>query len=226
MTPTSTPSPAPTECPTAAGAPSLALTLRERTAEAHRHAESHPVQHRMVRGCVDRAGYARWLSQLLPVWQAIDAGLASLAARDPRVARVRQAYHTHAPRITADLAYLGAAPTAAVPEALRLRDRIESLAAAGDAALLGAWYVLEGSANGGQYIAKALARSLGLSGPEGLTSLDPHGSAQRERWQAWRAAIDTQPWDDAERTRMVDEATATFGAISAVMDGMERCVPG
>lgn len=202
--------------------PSLADALKERTREAHARAEKHPVQARMVKGQVTRAEYAAWLGQMLPVWRAVDTGLSALAARDPRVAAMVKPYHAHAHRVEADLAFLGqnASDHPPVPATVRFVERINSAAASGGLGLVGVWYVLEGSANGGRFIAKALSKSLDIVGPEGLTSFDPHGERQREYWQAWRSALDAQVFTPAEREACIATASATFDAVWEVMEDM------
>lgn len=201
----------------------LADTLKEQTKAAHAMAERHPIQARMVKGESTRAQYAAYLGQLLPVWKAIDAGLWVKAANDPRVASMVKPYHANAGRVAADLAFLGASAGEVLPATQQFVDLVKT--ASGGVGIVGVWYVLEGSANGGKYIAKALSRGLGIAGPEGLTSFDPHGDQQRERWQAWRASLDAQTWTEAERAEIVSAATATFEAIYGLMEGMERSVP-
>lgn len=200
--------------------PSLADTLKERTREAHARAEKHPVQARMVKGEVTRAEYAAWLGQMLPVWRAVDAGLSALAARDARIAAMVRPYHAHAERIAADLKFLGQCGGCHPPHTATARfvELVNRAAASGGPALVGVWYVLEGSANGGRFIAKALSRGLGIAGPEGLTSFDPHGERQRDYWQAWRAGLDGQRFDGAEREAIVAAAAATFHAVWEVME--------
>lgn len=207
----------PASAPTRPAA-SLADALKESTKDAHSRAERHPMQGRMVSGSATREQYALWLGQMYPVWRAVDAGLASLAASDPRVAAMVQPYHPHAARLAADLAFLGDRPDrhAPLPATTRFVDMINR--AARGPALVGVWYVLEGSANGGRYIAKALSRSLQIPGPEGLTSFDPHGEHQREYWQAWRAALDAQPWTPAEHSAIAAAAAATFDAVYELME--------
>jgi heme oxygenase len=204
-----------------AAARPLAEALKARTAEAHTRAEKHPVQERMVKGQVSRGEYAAWLRQMLPIWLALDEVLGDLARADGRVAGVYQPYHPHAERVRADLAFMGEAERGATAAALEIAARVRTMAAGQTpAGVLGVWYVLEGSANGGRFIAKALSRSLSMPGPEGLTSLDPHGEAQRERWQAWREAMNAQGFSPAEREAMVAAAVWTFEAIYAVMEEM------
>lgn len=214
------------KCPFARllGSPAVGLadTLKERTKDAHARAEKHPIQAKMVKGEVTREQYAAWLGQMLPVWRAVDAGLCGLAARDARVAAMVKPYHAHAERIAADLKFLGQCGGChpALPATARFVELVKSTAASGGPGLVGVWYVLEGSANGGRYIAKALSRGLGIAGPEGLTSFDPHGERQREYWQAWRAGLDAQTFGDAEREAIAAAAGATFDAVYDVMEDM------
>lgn len=206
----------------AAPTPSLADALKERTREAHARAEKHPVQARMVKGEVTRAQYAAWLGQMLPVWRAVDATLAALAARDARVGAMVKPYHAHADRVAADLTFLGASGAGHAPLAATSRfvAMVNGAASSGGPALVGVWYVLEGSSNGGRFIAKALSKALGINGPEGLTSFDPHGERQRERWQAWRADLDARVFEDHEREAILAAAVATFEAVWEVMEDM------
>lgn len=204
----------------------LADTLKERTKEAHARAERHPVQARMVKGEVTREQYAAWLGQMLPVWRAVDAGLSALAARDGRIAAMLRPYHAHAERIAADLEFLGQCGGCHPPHAATSRfvELIARAGASGGPDLVGVWYVLEGSANGGRFIAKALSRGLNIAGPEGLTSFDPHGERQRDYWQAWRAGLDAQMFGEAERDAIIAAASATFDAVYEVMEDMNASV--
>jgi heme oxygenase len=97
---------------------------------------------------------------------------------------------------------------------------INSTGASGLPGIVGVWYVLEGSANGGRFIAKALSRGLGIAGPDGLTSFDPHGERQREYWQAWRADLDAHSFTSAERDAIIHAASNTFTAIYNIMQDM------
>ncbi|MBL9001685.1 MAG: biliverdin-producing heme oxygenase [Phycisphaerae bacterium] len=200
-------------------APSLADALKEQTREAHTRAERHPVQARMVKGQVTRAEYAAWLGQMLPVWRAVDEGLRVAAARDTRVAAMLKPYHPHAGRIEADLRFLGEQAGVPLPATERFVSFITGAAAGIE--VLGVWYVLEGSANGGRFIAAAISRALGIEGPEGLTGFNPHGEAQRDRWQAWRADLDANQFSDSERAGVVAAAAASFDAVWEIMEDMQ-----
>lgn len=199
---------------------SLADTLREKTKDAHSRAERHPMQARMVQGCVTRGEYAAWLVQMLAMWRSLDAALKSLAGKDERLGAMLRPYHVHAHRIEEDLAHMGFAHDAAgvQPTAAAFASAVRDAGERGHVGVIGAWYVLEGSTNGGRFIAKALSRSLDLPGTKGLTSFDPHGEQQRPRWQAWRADLDAQAWTESERDAIVATASATFDAIYDLME--------
>lgn len=203
---------------------SLSVALRERTRQAHTRAERHPQQARLIKGESTREQYAAWLGQMLPVWRALDAGLVRQAARDPRVGAMRHEYHAHAGRVEADLAYLGkeAGAYQPTPATQRMSEFVARAAGAAGPGIVGVWYVLEGSANGGRYIAKAISRSMNIPGPEGLASLDPHGEAQRERWERWRADLDGQGWSEGERAEIIEAANATFDGIYELLEDLDR----
>lgn len=198
----------------------LAAELRERTREAHTRAERHPIQGRMARGTISRGEFAAYLGQLLHVWDAIDDGIAKAAARDARVRGMVREYHPHAWRVRADLRFYGRDGGASALDATA--KMVEMIRAAADTpAIVGVWYVLEGSSNGGRFIAKALAGAFRLEGRDGLLTMDPHGEAQRERWQAWREALDAAGFDDVERAGILAAANAAFDGMGAMMEGLE-----
>jgi len=210
---------------TAEPSQTLSSRLREATREAHDVAERHPVQGRMARGAASRVDYANWLEQMHHIWSALDAAVAGAARGDARIAALLKPYHVHAPRIEADLAFLGRAGERepASPGTQQLVDFIRSTGASG-AAVIGPWYVLEGSNNGGRFLAKALSRGLEISGPHGLMSLDPHGDAQKDRWLEWRSALDAQHFSDTECTAITDAASRTFAGLTPVFDDLPVAV--
>jgi heme oxygenase len=119
------------------------------------------------------------------------------------------------------------APIDAPARAVRLRRDLRALGAdavvdpcapalSGRPAAFGAAYVLEGSMLGGQHVAQALDRDLGL-GDAGLTYLRPPGVAIGPRWKTFVATLDAfgaaaaaAEWRAAEAA-----ADATFAAFTA-----------
>jgi heme oxygenase len=152
-----------------------------------------------------RVRYRQFLRGTLAVVEAIEPTLTvvlpdlepALGPTPSRAARLR-----HDLRILGDAADVAASP--AIPQ---LQDRAEGLGAA---------YVLEGSMLGGQYVAQALVRDLGV-GDDCLTYLRPPGVSIAPRWKAFVAALDAygatapvQRWRAAEAA-----AAATFTAFTA-----------
>lgn len=209
--------------------PSLADDLRLRTRDAHARAERHPLQARLVRAELSPREHAAYLAQLHALWAPLDRALADLAAADPRVAAMWRDHHPHAARVAADLAALGVPD----PRALPLTPAAAHLAAAIDhaarahgperLALLGVWYVLEGSANGGRFIAAALRRALGPAAP--VLTFDPHADQQRDRWSAWRTALDAADFSPPERDAVLAAADRTFHVIYDIMEALPHVTP-
>jgi len=113
-----------------------------------------------------------------------------------------------------DLAHLGrdedgAAPLPAVRE---FAARVTDWAARNPVALLGILYVLEGSKNGGRYLARAVRRAYGFDG-QGTEYLDPYGELQAERWQQFKADMDALPLTEVEKDDIVAAAASAFRSI-------------
>ncbi len=203
---------------------SIANAVREQTKPQHLRAEHHPVQQASVRGKIDRHGYAQFAAQMRHVHDALEAALDRAASRDARVSAVFSAHHRRLAAFDADLQLLDPAATGrdltrAAAQAEAWLAALETIA---PTSLLGVLYVLEGSTNGGQFIAPVLRRSWGLQPNEGLQSLDPHGERTRELWQEFRAAIDGIRLSDAERSALIAAAAETFDRITEIMDEVSQ----
>jgi heme oxygenase len=83
--------------------------------------------------------------------------------------------------------------------------------------LLGALYVLEGSTNGGRFLARALRKSWGLD-KDGIAYFDPYGEEQPQKWASFRKKMDSASFDVAQQDAIVEMAKATFLAIAEVSD--------
>jgi heme oxygenase len=224
-------SPSDPATPSSAEVP-LSAALKQETADAHHKAERHSLQARLIRGMMSPAEVAAYLSQLLAVWEAIDAGMAAKARADRRVSAMWQEYHPHAGRTAESVRALagremgaGAGVTAPVPATARLVEFVRACAAASDARLVGVWYVLEGSANGGQYIAKALAGAMPGMAPGTFVAFDPHGAEQRPRWQRWREGVDAAGFGADERREIVKAAEETFEGMWRIMEDLSAGMP-
>ena len=191
------------------------LTLRNDTAEQHRLAEQQEFQQQMVRGILPRPEYIRWLGQMLHLHAFLEARLDELVSSQPALAGLFEEDRRKVPALRRDLAHFGSpaeepplAATAALIEEIRL------LATTRPLALLGVYYVLEGSTNGSRYIARKVRPAYGLEpGQDGAAYLEPYGEDQPARWAAFKVEMDRVPLTAEELRELVASARMTFDAI-------------
>lgn len=200
--------------------PTIMQRLREETAEHHKRAEARPLEQALVRGGVSRDAFIEYLSQRYLIHKALDAAVMGLVARDARLRGLVSAELLQEPNLRADLEWFGAAVDVIAPRrsTSRLIADMRDWAACDPIALLGAYYVFEGSKNGARYICKGLMRGLGLTPGSGTRYLDPHGEAQRELWMAFKARMDAIAFTPAECDAMVRAAAQTFDRIGELDD--------
>lgn len=198
--------------------PLLSQRLKTETSDLHTRVERHPSQAAMVTARVGTAGYGAYLSQLLHVHEALDHAAPLLAATNASFARVWRAWHARAANARADLGTLGMPQDGPSAPTQQFAAHIAQLGASGSLALLGVLYVLEGSANGGVFIAKALSRC--LPAEAGTTYLNPHGEQQRERWAEFKRCTDELNLSAGDQDLIVQEARATFIAIERIFDAL------
>ncbi|MGZ5269849.1 MAG: biliverdin-producing heme oxygenase [Ramlibacter sp.] len=180
--------------------------LREGTAQRHASLEAMLA----LRQPFGRGHYVR-------VLQGFDAFLSTW---EPRMARALperlQAWFAQGRRLhllQQDLTALGAAPVAIDGPAVPALDTLP--------AALGSLYVLEGSALGGQFIAAAARRHLGLAAGHGAAYFHGCGSGTAARWREFRALVDTELADDAPGRRQAVRAAAdTFDGLAATFRGL------
>lgn len=190
--------------------------LKTETAEHHRRAEGKAIQQALVRGQVTREQYGAWLSQMRHVHGALERAIDGAAPRDPRLA-ITLAQQTHSHRIGEDLAFLGLAGAGALSATASLMDAISR---ADGPSLIGMHYVLEGSMNGGKYIAMGVRRGLGLAAGAGDRYLDPYGDQQRAVWATFKQGLDSASFTPGEAERVLDGARAMFDGIANLSDGL------
>lgn len=212
----------PVNAPAAAESPAqpLSTVLKEATAAAHQAAERHPFHAALfgARGpAVARAALGASLAQHLHVQHAMDAALRAAVAAGAPASSLLRPYHWHLPALLDDLQALGAPPMPPGPGAAGLADLITRAARDDDQSLLGAWYVLEGSTNGGVFIAKRVRDVLALHDERGTRFINPHGADVRARWSAWRDGLDALPLTHTQRAAIVAAADATFLRIADLM---------
>jgi heme oxygenase len=217
----------PTERTTAAE-PTASAHLRAATATAHTRAERSSFQRALISGRLPLERYVAFLHAMRDVWQALEEVASRVPAGATR-ATLLAPQRFRRREIDRDLAHLrGVVPTAVAPASNAAADafvaRIHALAAVDPLALLGVFYVLEGSTNSGRYIARAMQRAYGLVDDQGVAFQDPYGDAQPERWAEWKAALD-RTVSISNVPALVDVAAETFDAVGQIGDSVLRDAP-
>lgn len=198
----------------------ISARLKEATAALHTRAERHPAQAALLAGRMSLMDYGRLLGQLLLIHRTLEGHLEGLRRHRPAWAALLEDDRFRAARLSADLRRFGfhaadVTPCAPVAELIGALDR----AADGDPEfLLGVHYVLEGSTNGGQFIARRLREVFDLEGAVGCSYFNPHGAAQRERWTAFRSGLDGLTLHAGDADRIEGGARYMFERFIAMFD--------
>jgi len=209
----------------------LSERLKAETRADHTRAEKHPLMAAMVAGRIDRAGYARYLAQMLHVHLTLETQLCRLAAEHGVFRLVVREHHMRTPDLLADLETLGQCVSGhpPLPATHLFRARIDGLAADAPVSLLGTLYVLEGSTNGGRYIGPAVRRALGLFEAAGKGSgteyLEPHGELQRDRWSLFKASLDVLSLSPADHDLIVAVASDAFRGVHDIFEDLTHPAP-
>lgn len=198
--------------------------LRVETEQMHHEAEQRPVEKALLAGTLPLETYQAWLAQRGHFHSVLENALTTACRKDARLARLITPTQYQAENVRADLSYfkvdLAAHPplncvTAAQPT-------LEQWATAAPSRLLGVHYVLEGSKNGGRYLARSIQRAYNLPGPDGLRYLDPHGEQQRPLWQAFKDAVNAETFSSEEADAIVAAAQQTYRWVSAIDDALRQ----
>ncbi|MBL8765163.1 MAG: biliverdin-producing heme oxygenase [Phycisphaerae bacterium] len=204
----------------------LSERLREETRADHSRAEKHPLMAAMIGGRIDRAAYAGYLGQMLHVHTTLEAALRDTAHHHPALALVVREHEFRELALVADLSTLGERPDrhARLPATGLFCERITGLGSESPVALLGTLYVLEGSTNGGRYLAPAVRKALGLPGHgeagSGTEYLDPHGPRQRARWGLFKTSLDVLTLSPAECDLIVAFASDAFRGVYDIFEDL------
>ncbi len=170
--------------PDAPQAALLGARLRHGTRDLHDAIEANPRFARLMAPDLSRDEYASLLARMLGHHAPAEAALAQAAPLLPAAldlpARLRRGA-----ALAADLRALGLKPAriAALPRCGAYR--LDSAEAA-----WGTLYVLEGSALGGQVIARHLAATLGLDAANGAAGIVPHGAETGRLWREFKQLLE------------------------------------
>jgi heme oxygenase len=205
--------------------PDLMTRLRESTAAAHRDAETRPLMRSFARGTVSRAQFRAHLEQLLLVHRVLEPRLADCVAAEPAWQSIAIDDRRRVPDLESDLAMLGGSLD---PDPLpATRAAQEVIRRATPLAVLGMFYVTEGSTNGGRILTRPVGRALGLGaeGRSGLRSMEPYGEDQPARWAEYRRAMNALAVGAVEAEAIETGARLMFEHLGRIADAVHAAVP-
>jgi heme oxygenase len=194
--------------------PTLSNAFRQRTAQLHIQAERSGIVRDLLNGTITQYGYALLIRNLLPAYDALEAGL-----RDRRLTRgfrrVANPLVYRAVTIRADLlALCGPGWSQALPllgAGRRYAARIEAIAAGDGFGLIAHAYARYlGDLNGGQILKRLLKTTLSLP-PAALTFYDFPGIPDLAGFRdAYRTAFDEAAYSIAGSEAVIEEAALAF----------------
>ncbi|NOS99747.1 MAG: biliverdin-producing heme oxygenase [Phycisphaerales bacterium] len=196
--------------------------LKSSTWELHQAVEGHEFQQSLVKGVLARDRYVRFLGQMLLIHTALEKHLRNTSARWPFC----QVIHNRLYReqlLLSDLDSFGVDGRRihAADATRSLIAEIDRLGDGNSVALLGVLYVLEGSTNGGKWIAKAARKAYNLD-EAGATYFDPYGDQQRIEWRSFKQRVDAIDLTDALKEGVVAAAREMFAALSRICDELHH----
>lgn len=194
----------------------LSTTLPAAICSSHQRIEQLPLAKAMADGSLTRSVYCQLLTQLREIHLALEEQLEA----EPGLADLYQPGMARAGDIQADLEYLGAPSgyVETVPPTSAFTDKVRQEWSGRPAALAGCLYVLEGSRMGSMFLARPLARALGVSPTPG-NGLDYHVRDMERRpalFKQFKAQLDALPWQDRDADELSAAAVATMEALYAL----------
>ncbi|MDO8860402.1 biliverdin-producing heme oxygenase [Haliea sp. E1-2-M8] len=195
--------------------------LREQTRPAHLALETQPLLKQLLSSRLTRAEYGQVLQAMLAFYQSLELELvpaaAALLRRHPSP---DYQYLPRAPLLADDCRALGCASAGFIhpPVEIQLGGR--------GANLPGVLYVIEGSTQGGKFIAKHLAHTLGVSEDSGASFF--HNQRWANSWPAFRRWFGTDWAHDrqAEIDSVIAGANMTFSALHTHFDHWQGLTHG
>jgi len=204
------------------GATGIMSHLRESTRALHKEAESRPLQRSMAKGTLPPGAYVMYLGQLRHLHESIEASLDAVLDSHPELAGLFTNDRRRVPDLDRDLAAFSVSPETVpvLPPTREFIGKVEDFVGSDPVALLGPLYVLEGSTNGGRFLARVLERSLQIEDRAGLAYMDPYLDRQPEMWAEFKRLADEVQLTPDQRDAVTEAARDTFRAIAEISDSV------
>jgi heme oxygenase (biliverdin-producing, ferredoxin) len=203
----------------------LSTRLRQETKQAHTRAERSGIMRALVTGKMERSAYIALLANLHPVYVALEAGLRR-HGRHPLVQPIHHEALFRVPSLERDLVALAGpewkTTVRRVAPAAEYAGRIEAADKAPWLLVAHSYTRYLGDLSGGQILKRLIQEQLGPDGPSATTFYefpeipDPDGFKQ-----AYRAALDALPFDQAQQDQVVAESLAAFDLNARLFEALD-----
>lgn len=200
----------------------LAARLKTETQALHTEAEMQPFQQALLAGTLSRELYLRHLEQMLLLRRCLENCIRSARAEHGATLGFITDEQFREADVLDDLLTLGWKKRDIVPlgATAQLTDEIARTSQERPLALIGLHYVLEGSNNGGRFIAKSVRRAYGLSGRDGTKSLDPYGDAQTSNWAQFKQNLDALTLSPDDSDVVAAGAATMFRGVTLLAEAI------
>lgn len=175
--------------------------LRAATHEIHERLHQHPALAAVQDGAIDRVAYRRLLARLYGFHIGFERAARIKPERSVWLERDLAALGMNSERRAA-LPLCRGFPALALPEAL-----------------LGALYVVEGSALGGVTLARGLEGLFGVGVLDGRRFFTGHQAETGRAWRAYLARLSATDWTAEQQATILSTATATFALFECWLGG-------
>ena len=175
--------------------------LRSATHDIHERLHGHPALAAVQDGTIDRVAYRRLLERLYGFHISFERAARIKPERSVWLERDLAALGINPERLAA-LPLCRGFPTMVLPEAL-----------------LGALYVVEGSALGGVALARGLDGLVGVGVLDGRRFFTGHKSETGSAWRAYLARLSGTPHTAEQQATIIATATATFALFEGWLGG-------
>jgi heme oxygenase len=200
----------------------FSAALRAATWTNHRRAEETEYLRDLVAGRVDRAGYAEMVAQHYFAYAVLEEA-GQIMRSDPVAGRFVDAALVRIPALEQDLfALLGAEWSTVVSPNQSTRhycDRMRQVCFDWPGGFVAHHYTRYlGDLSGGQFLARAIERRLGLDARTGTAFYDfsPVGDLAAYR-EAYRQRLDAAPWSAEEQARIIEETALAYDLNTEVL---------
>lgn len=205
---------------------SLSTLLKEGTKQAHVQAERSSFMTRLIRGNVDRNGYAHYLDCLLYVYEALEDSALARESR-PLLADLCYPELDRVDALRADLRFfLGTELTRreVSPSTATYVERIRWSAQDRPHCYIAHAYTRYlGDLSGGQILARLIRGHYDLEGSEGLAFYSFPAIDDKDAFKAlYRERLDALPLSPLEQNEIVQEANRSFALNQALFEELDR----